>query len=371
MTRPRDFGRVGLSSNPTATELFDRYQADVERTDRLGGEIEPVLMGLFGEVGSLLSTVKKLHREGPAYVRYRKSVLEEFGDVLWYFVALCRRLGCRPGQLGLGRPGSTQRRRSAVGENSELMALGQVCGGLLQADGVARDPVGSLVTFLRAYMAAVYWAGLTLEEIAEANVQKVVSRFIEPDFAKLEDFDAGFAQEERLPDHFEIHIVQRNSGQTYLRWNGVFIGDPLTDNIGDNDGYRFHDVFHLAHAAILHWSPTFRSLIKQKRKSDDRYDEEEDSGRAIVVEEGLTAWMFSCAKELSFFEGQNRVSFGLLKTVAEFVRGYEVERCPLSLWERAILQGYGVFREVLRAQGGIVVGNRFERTLTYRPKEDG
>jgi hypothetical protein len=43
--------------------------------------------------------------------------------------------------------------------------------------------------------------------------------------------------------------------------NGVFIGDPLTDNIRDPDGYRFHDVFHFARAAILHWSPTFRALI--------------------------------------------------------------------------------------------------------------
>jgi hypothetical protein len=65
--------------------------------------------------------------------------------------------------------------------------------------------------------------------------------------------------------------------------NGVFIGDPLTDNILDRDGYRFHDVFHFAHASILHWSPTFRALIKHKRKSDPVVDEAQDSGRAIVV----------------------------------------------------------------------------------------
>jgi hypothetical protein len=49
--------------------------------------------------------------------------------------------------------------------------------------------------------------------------------------------------------------------------NGV-VGDPLTDNIADRDGYRFHDVFHFAHPAVLHWSPTFRALVKRKRKSD-------------------------------------------------------------------------------------------------------
>ena len=65
-----------------------------------------------------------------------------------------------------------------------------------------------------------------------------------------------------------------------MRWNGVFIGDPLTDNMLDPDGYRFHDVFHFAHAAILHWSPTFRALIKHKRKDDPKVDEAQDGGRA-------------------------------------------------------------------------------------------
>ena len=39
------------------------------------------------------------------------------------------------------------------------------------------------------------------------------------------------------------------------------------------------------------WSPTFRALIKQKRKSDPKVDDAQDGGRAIVVEEGLTAWV--------------------------------------------------------------------------------
>jgi hypothetical protein len=51
----------------------------------------------------------------------------------------------------------------------------------------------------------------------------------------------------------------------YFQWNGVFIGDPLTDNIADRDGYRFHDVFHFANAAILHWSPVMRALVRHKR----------------------------------------------------------------------------------------------------------
>ena len=150
-----------------------------------------------------------------------------------------------------------------------------------------------------------------------------------------------------------------------MRWNGVPIGDPLSDNIEDSDDYRFHDVFHLANAAILHWSPTFRSLIKHKRKSNKGFDDNQDGGRAIVIEEGLTAYIFAYAKKLNFFESQNSISFDLLKVVSNFVRGYEVEECPLKLWERAILEGYTVFRQLRENGGGIVVGNREERTISY------
>jgi hypothetical protein len=108
-------------------------------------------------------------------------------------------------------------------------------------------------------------------------------------------------------------------------------------------------------------------LIKHKRKSDPRIDEAQDSGRAIVVEEGLSAWIFSRAKLLNLFEGQSSVSFDLLKTVSQFVSGYEVEVCPLKLWEDAILQGYSVFRQVRANNGGIVVGDRAARRVEYKP----
>ena len=182
----------------------------------------------------------------------------------------------------------------------------------------------------------------------------------------LPTFDDHYPEEERLPSHFEIRVVQRMSGQSQLQWNGVFLGDPLSDNIAVPDGYRFHDVFHLSYAAILHWSPTFRSLIQHKRKSVPDVDQTEDSGRAIVIEEGLTAWIFSRAKQLRLFEGQVHLPSDLLKTIQHFVHGFEVEACPLKLWEYAILEGYEVFRKVLLNQGGIVIGDRQARCISYR-----
>jgi hypothetical protein len=50
------------------------------------------------------------------------------------------------------------------------------------------------------------------------------------------------------------------------------------------------------------------------------------------------------------------------------VSGYEVEQCPLWQWERAILDGFRVFR-LLRDpnnRGGLVVVNMREHTLNYK-----
>jgi NTP pyrophosphatase (non-canonical NTP hydrolase) len=367
--------------------LLADYMSQVAPTDVLSPEgLQPVLLGLFGEVGSIMATAKKFHREGEVYAGFRCSVEEEFGDVLWYFTALCRRLNMRLDEI-LAAGVNEENYETAVAANdliqsplshvatpkatygldATLFELGNAASALFVLQSSTADARTRLVTFADWYLRALEAAGVTFAEVASRNIAKTVSRFLDPDYANLPQFDTEFRTEERLPDRFEITIDQRSSGRSYLSWKGVFIGDPLTDNIGDADGYRFHDAFHLAHAAILHWSPVFRALIKHKRKSEPEVEEAQDSGRAIVVEEGLTAWLFSRAKELNFFDNQDRVSFDLLKTVQQFVAGYEVDECPLRLWEIAILRGYDVFRKVRSNNGGVIIGDRSARTIEYRP----
>lgn len=60
--------------------------------------------------------------------------------------------------------------------------------------------------------------------------------------------------------------------------------------------YRFHDVFHLAYAAVLGWSPVLRALLKCKRKSHPWLDENQDGARAILIEEGISTFVFNHAK---------------------------------------------------------------------------
>lgn len=74
--------------------LIADYEKLTGETDRFRqDDINPILLGLFGEVGGVMAAAKKLRREGSAFVGYRRAVEEEFGDALWYFSAICRRVG--------------------------------------------------------------------------------------------------------------------------------------------------------------------------------------------------------------------------------------------------------------------------------------
>jgi hypothetical protein len=369
----------------TGSFLLSDYAREIADTDVLDpSEISPILQGLYGEVGGIMSTAKKHIREKSAYPGFKRAAEEEFGDTLWYLAALCRRLSIPLDELFA--EAASGGRFKTIGAASDmvegafahvampistdtvdgtLFRLGRSAAALLE---IAPDRA-KIVAFTRDYLDALHAAKLAFAEIARSNLRKTRGAFIAPGPEDLVDFDREFGVEEQLPRTFRIRVNQRGSGRSYLQWNGVFIGDPLTDNIADPDGYRFHDVFHFAYSAILHWSPVMRALIKHKRKSKPDYDEAQDSGRAIVVEEGLTAWIFTRAKELNFFDGQDRVSLGMLKTIGEFVIGYEVAQCPLKLWERAILNGYEVFRQIRAAEGGWVVGDRALRTIRYAPLE--
>ena len=366
--------------------LLEDYIQIVARTDKLPqDDLKPILMGLFGEVGSIMATAKKQRREKTAYTGYQNAVEEEFGDTLWYLTALCIRLKINLNELFVQLTDSPKYTISVAASDQiegpishvsikseplpldeTLLKLGNAAAALLDIAIPGEQEIRSLHTFINCYIQTLQAARVPFAKIVHKNIEKAKGRFLDSNLNDLPTFDKDFDEEERLPQKLGIRITQRKSGRSHLQWNGVFIGDPLTDNIKDPDGYRFHDVFHFSYAAILHWSPIFRSLIKQKRKSNPLIDEAEDGGRAGVIEEGISAWIFSCAKHLNYFEGQDSISFDLLKTIQQFVRGYEVEACPLSLWERAILDGYRVFRQVKANQGGIVIGCRQTRTIEFK-----
>lgn len=363
------------------------YQHQAQRTDQRrlsdSGLAFP-LLGLFGETGSLLSEVKKKQRDPVAYLGYKASVLEELGDVLWYLTAVSARanLGLDELAVNLDRnledwqltaaPGvgfdalevpalSIASAPSPAFERKLLALAGEV--GLLMTDHHAgrlernRSALkGRLIAIFRALRDAAHEAGITLEAAATANLKKIADRWpTERIYPKL--FDSEFPPNEQLPRRLIIEIaeVQINGrAMARLTRDGTPLGDPLTDNREDDDDYRFHDIFHLSYAAHLGWSPTLRRLLRAKRKSHPITDEVQDGARAVLIEEGIATWIFNHAQQLALFDGIDALDYGLLKSVRSFVAGYEAEKCPLWLWEEAILAGYKVFRAVRAHRRGRV-----------------
>ena len=363
------------------------YCDEAKATDRFkDDEIQPILLGLFGEVGGVMAAVKKLQREEKAYSGFHANVIDEMGDAFWYFTALARRFDVSVAQLlfdlsaandtqavlATDEPLSPVAVSNKIGPkkgicDQALLKLGRVSADMMGIQGMDQDKrLDTMRSFARVYLSVLGKCEVSFAEVLAVNVGKTRSRFGKLDLDIQPDFDIRFPEYEQLPRQFAIEMRERDNGRVYLRWNGVFIGDPLADNIGEEDGFRYHDVIHFAHAAILHWSPTMRALLKRKRKSDQHVDESQDGGRGVVIEEGLAAWLFSKAKELDYFKGHSSVSLDLLKHIQDFVRGYEVDQCPMNLWEKCILEGYDVFRQVRLNKGGLIIGDRDKRTLKFR-----
>jgi NTP pyrophosphatase (non-canonical NTP hydrolase) len=294
---------------------FREFQKAALQTDRTGEDGVKALMipllGLAGETGSLLSEYKKWLREGDAYRPFSDQVSEEIGDILWYLANLASKLN------------------------------------------------------------------LDLGEIAAENLAKIEERWPKPAPADAilfpqtpARYDLSYPEGERLPLEMRVDFVEElgpTGARLLLRYNGAPLGDPLTDNSHVNDGYRYHDVFHLSCGILLGWSPIMRRLLKCKRKSVPLIDEVEDGARAFVTEEGVSAVVFGHARDYSMFENSSSVDYELLRTVRGMTRPFEVRNRSLADWQEMILASYGVWRKMIAHRGGTFIGNAKEERLDFAP----
>ncbi len=166
------------------------------------------------------------------------------------------------------------------------------------------------------------------------------------------DSDAAMPAGERLPASFIASFF--DDGRTLrLFIDGIQAGDVLTDAKRDIDGYRFHDVLHLAFAVRLGWSPVLRSMLGRKRRSDPVTDECEDGGRACMVEEAVCHLIHVHHRDFG-----DRGWGASISLVMRMVKGFEVERCSAAQWAGAINVGLRVREQLEAAKGGTVSGDR-------------
>ncbi len=288
---------------------LNAYQQQAQLTDQvalrdnngLNLDVIVPLLGLAGETGELLSEYKKHLRDGKSHLLFKDRVAEELGDLLWYVANVAEKFD------------------------------------------------------------------LKLEEIAQKNLHKTLGRWGAPG-SLLTNFDSGYEQGESFPRKFKVELREvSGEGGTKIRTfiDGVKIGDDLTDNADDADGYRFHDVFHLSYVAILGWSPVIRKLLGRKRKSNPKVDEVQDGGRAQVIDEAVAALVFDYAKEHNWLEGVGDIDYKLLRTIKGITSLLEVKQRTMGEWQRAILTGFDVWRRVLANSGGLIVVDLDSKLLSY------
>lgn len=271
---------------------FDEYQRLAATTDQSfakagDANLTIPLLGIAGETGTLLAEFKKKIRDKESYEGFNARAEEELGDILWYLSAIASRLK------------------------------------------------------------------LSLAEIASKNLQKTQERWpLEQDGDDLfHSFDSQFPTTEQFPRLFSVDVIQDESSNQVTMTvveTGERLGDPLTDNAYEDDGYRFHDVFHLAHVAVLGWSPVIRKLLGLKRRSDPKVDEVEDGARALIIEELIVAYVYCNAKERKYYEGVRHIDSEMLTTIKSLVAHIEVKVKRMQDWERAVMQGYDAFRFLLK-----------------------
>jgi NTP pyrophosphatase (non-canonical NTP hydrolase) len=286
-------------------ELND-YQSQASKTDQRPDASEQAMLipmlGIAGEIGTLLAEYKRQIRDGEANVLFREHVREELGDILWYAANLATKIG---------------------------------------------------------------WQ---LEDIATYNLDKTRDRWnalgTSPHY-----FDETYPTNERLPRRFDVLFAYDDvNGQKKLVVTddlGQPVGNPLSDNAYEGDGYRFHDAYHFTFAALLGWSPVARRNFKRKRKSDPVVDEVEDGGRGWVIEEGIAALSFAYASEHDYFSTTAYVDEALLRTVRTLTATVEARVRSGHEWANAIVTGSRMWRLLKEHDGGRLKGDLEKRTIEY------
>src|SRR6266511_475015 len=163
---------------------LDEYQRATEATDVRPDPQDPALplLGLAGEVGSLVAEYKKRLRGGESYTGFDLEVSEDLGDLLWYAAALARTLG-----LSLNAIASANLTKTTSMWGQELAPPGRYDADFPKAQQLPRQ---------------------------------FTTRFLTAEGA------------DGLP-RVKIYLGTEPAG------------DALDDNSYEEDHYRFHDVFHL------------------------------------------------------------------------------------------------------------------------------
>jgi NTP pyrophosphatase (non-canonical NTP hydrolase) len=289
-------------------EAIETMQFDIHADDAL----PIVILGLNGEVGSLSTEYKKKIRDGDNYILFKDKLAEELGDIIWYLTAIAT------------------------------------------------------------------IEGIPLSRVLKSNLQKTHDRWSSLQGSIQLDFEGDFL-DDKYEDHeqfprefvaeFREGIDKDGKDCIDIFVNGNRFGNQIRDNHYEDDYYRYHDIFHFSYVTFLGWSPTSRGLMKRKRRSNENVNEVEDGGRAVVIDEAISALVFEHAKHHNYYEGVKTLDEKLLQTIRLLTGHLEVKTAKLQEWEQAILTGFEVWRKMKHEKEGRIICNLYEKTMFFEKIE--
>lgn len=296
--------RAGTTDQVPLTGRMDALASD----EPCKAEVIP-LLGLVGEVGSLLGEYKKLLRDGATHRKFRDEVAEELGDVLWYVANVASKFNLSLGEIARQNLRKVEDRWTASAPSRVLYD----------------------------------------EEL--------------PDGQRLPRTFAYAFQYVEINGAYRLVLIDRLRGDS--------TGDPLSDNTYSDDGYRFHDVLHLTMAACLGWSPVLRKLLRRRdlivNREPAMLADAEDGGRAQVIEEAIVAAAYVYAADNNLLEGARAVDWQLLRHIKRMTAGIEVQSRTTREWNDAILRGFAIWRLLRAHDGGVVRGDLHAGTIDFDP----
>lgn len=421
--------------------VADTDQAADKRIDVRRGI---AIYGLASEIGSLLAAIKKrlLDEDGPhKWNVINEEIQDELGDVLWYGFSLARVANAdhpvnifshdiRNLRAEIEAPDARGERLRAVLDKSKreefliraatfpratrimtfddyqsiafltartgdqtlievcMAVLWQLAAQILRTTlpsieielnkGAADRPLNDLLGEIAWHVAAVASLyGVSLSDVARRNMEKVAYRRKGAP-TPLHDRDA--IETQQFPRKFDVAFVSVAENRCRMYFAGKRLGDELTDNSYVDDGYRYHDIMHLANVAKLGWSPVLRGLMGRKRKALPEVDVVEDGARAQIVEEAVIKAIHSVgtraaklagadseATPHALFSRASDITFSFLKFLNTLVQGLEVAKNTYWEWEEAIRSGHEIFYLLRRYGQGTVTVDLNARSISFVP----
>jgi NTP pyrophosphatase (non-canonical NTP hydrolase) len=287
---------------------FDDYSAQAARSDKIapGRDKLPLLVfGLNEEAGEIARLMKKSIRNQIPISGLKDDLRRKLGDVLWYL--------------------------NAISSESDLR----------------------------------------LSDVAASNIHFVADRWLTESSGLFGPEREPLSENhERFPDYLVLEFKRELAdGLIKLKLrklDGSQVGDVVDDNEYKEDGYRFHDVIHLAFMAHVGWSPVFRKLLKLKRKSKPDVDRVEDGAKARDVEEAISRRIFVYMEDHDFLKDMPTVDTSFLTSLQSECRGREMQHVPPRMWELAMLNAALVIRQLKEHGEGFVIVDNVARQLTFK-----